>query len=120
MRTEKWHGFGAFHGYWLFEPGQLEPRFGTEATLRALSKELHQKKMKLIIDLVVNHVGPDAPAVTQHPDWFHHLGGVQHWDDAFELLNHDVHGLADLAQEKPEVARWLLDGSRRWLRAGQA
>jgi len=118
MRTAKWFGHGAFHGYWTWDLRSVEPRFGDLATLKLLSSELHRRGMKLVLDLVLNHVGPDAPLLATHPEWFHKKGGVTDWNDPEQLVTHDVHGLPDLAQEKPEVRAYLLDGARRWLRAG--
>ncbi len=120
MRTEKWHGFGAFHGYWTYDLAAVEPRFGTEATVAKLSSEVHKRGMKLVLDLVLNHVGPDAPLLAAHPSWFHSQGGVTDWHDAQQLENNDVHGLSDLAQENPEVAEYLSAATRRWLRPRQA
>lgn len=120
MRTTPWHGYGAFHGYWTWELGQLEPRFGDEAAVRALRAALDKRGMKLVLDLVLNHVGPDAPLLGQHPDWFHHHGGVTDWTNPKQLVEYDVHGLPDLATEKPEVYRYLVDSTRRWLRARAA
>jgi hypothetical protein len=120
MRTAPWQGHGAFHGYWTWALGELEPRFGAEADVRRLRDELDRRGMKLVLDLVLNHVGPDAPLLARHPDWFHRRGGVTDWGDARQLVEHDVHGLPDLAQEKPEVYRHLVDSTRRWLPAGAA
>ncbi|MEW5738734.1 MAG: alpha-amylase family glycosyl hydrolase [Myxococcota bacterium] len=120
MRTQKWHGHGAFHGYWTWELGEVEPRLADEAAVRELRAELTRRGMKLVLDVVLNHVGPDAPLLSAHPDWFHRKGGVTDWSDPRQLVDHDVHGLPDLATEKPEVAAYLLDGTRRWLRARPA
>jgi hypothetical protein len=117
MRTSKWHGYGAFHGYWTWDLNTIEPRFGDEAQLARLSDELHMRGMKLVLDLVLNHVGPDAPLVKEKPDWFHRKGGVTDWNDPVQLTTYDVHGLPDLATERDDVATYLTDSSRRWLRA---
>ncbi len=120
MRTSKWHGYGAFHGYWTWDLDTVEPRLGDEATLAKLSDELHRRDMKLVLDLVLNHVGPDAPLATQKPEWFHHNGGITDWNDPVQLTNFDTHGLPDFATERADVAKFLTDSSRRWLREGQA
>ncbi|GMU60767.1 MAG: hypothetical protein AMXMBFR34_25300 [Myxococcaceae bacterium] len=120
MRTQPWHGYGAFHGYWTWELGEVEPRFGDEGTVKALRAALDRRGMKLVLDLVVNHVGPDAPLLGEHPDWFHRQGGVTDWASPQQLVDHDVHGLPDLATERPQVYRSLVDGTRRWLRARPA
>lgn len=119
-RTEKWHGYGAFHGYWTWDHAALEPKFGDEATLGKLAKALHDREMKLVLDVVLNHVGPDAPLLTQKPEWFHHNGGIQDWNDPVQLTTFDVHGLPDLATERKDVFEYLTSSSRRWLRAGAA
>lgn len=120
MRTSKWHGYGAFHGYWTWDLNSVEPRLGDEATLAKLSDELHRRDMKLVLDIVLNHVGPDAPLVTEKPEWFHHNGGITDWNDPVQLATFDAHGLSDFATERPDVAKFLTDSSRRWLREGQA
>jgi hypothetical protein len=120
MRTEKWHGYGAFHGYWTWRLDGLEPRLTDEKTLRELSDALHARGMKLVLDVVLNHVGPDAPLLREHPDWFHHQGGITDWNDPQQLVNGDVHGLSDFAQENPEVDAYLVGSARRWLRGDPA
>jgi hypothetical protein len=119
MRDEKVGEHGAFHGYWTFDPYSVEPRFGTEADLRRLSDELHRRGMKLYLDFVANHVGYEAPLLTQKPEWFHGLGNVVNWDDPVEATTHDVHGLPDLAHENREVRDWLIAAGRHWIEAVQ-
>jgi len=120
MRTAKWHGYGAFHGYWTWDLSALEPRFGDELTLARLRSELDRRHMKLMLDVVLNHVGPDAPLYAAKPEWFHRRGGVTDWNDQTQLVMNDVHGLSDLATEKPEVFEYLLGAARRWLPGRQA
>ena len=115
MRTEKWHGYGAFHGYWTWDVAALEPRFGDELLLARLRAELDRRHMKLMLDIVLNHVGPDAPLLTAKPGWFHKRGGVTDWNDATQLVMNDVHGLPDLATEQDEVFAYLLGAARRWV-----
>jgi len=117
MRTEKFHGYGAFHGYWVEDFGRVEPRFGDEALLRRLSDELRRRDMRLVLDVVLNHVGPQTRLVSSRPDWFHGLGPIENWNDANELVMRDVHGLPDLAVEKEEVYAHLLSHSLRWVDA---
>ena len=115
MRTEKFHGYGAYHGYWTSDFGAIEPRFGDVALLTKLSDELHRRGMKLVLDVVLNHVGPDTPLTAKHPDWFHGKGAITDWNDADQLFTRDVFGLPDLAQEKEPVYEHLLSHSTRWI-----
>ncbi|MBR4985924.1 MAG: hypothetical protein IKY83_09310 [Proteobacteria bacterium] len=50
-------GFASYHGYWTVDFLKHNPHFGDLATLRRLSDELHKRNMKLILDIVTNHVG---------------------------------------------------------------
>lgn len=119
MRPDKYGPYGAFHGYWTWDLAQVEPRFGDEALLAKLSDALHARGMRLVLDLVLNHVGPDAPLVKQKPAWFHKAGGITDWGDPNQLVNGDVHGLPDLATEREDVYRFLLDASLKWIRVAK-
>lgn len=119
MRPDKYGPYGAFHGYWTWDLTQVEPRFGDEAVLTKLSDALHERGMRLVMDLVLNHVGPDAPLVKQQPSWFHTKGGITDWNDPDQLVNGDVHGLPDLATEREDVYRYLLDATLKWVRVAK-
>lgn len=119
MRPDKYGPYGAFHGYWTWDLNRLDPRFGDEALLAKLSDALHARGMRLVMDLVLNHVGPDAPVVQAKPEWFHKKGGITDWNDADQLVNGDVHGLPDLATEKEDVYRHLLDASLKWVKVAR-
>lgn len=108
-------GHGAFHGYWVEDLRRVDPRFGSEADLIELVAQAHRRGMRVLLDYVVNHVGYDAPLLREHPDWFHHAGTIERWDDPEEIVTHEVHGLPDLAQEKPEVRAYLVDAAHAWL-----
>ncbi|MBU2426573.1 MAG: hypothetical protein KKA56_06810, partial [Gammaproteobacteria bacterium] len=49
--------YGGYHGYWPTDLMTVDPHFGDLASYQALSKDLHQRKMYLIQDIVVNHTG---------------------------------------------------------------
>ena len=114
MRTTKFFGSGAFHGYWTEDLNAVEPRFGSEELLRKLALALHARGMKLYLDLVLNHVAPEGMLLRAHPDWFHHQGSITDWNDPAQQESRDVSGLPDLAQENPQVYRYLLEASTRW------
>ena len=46
-----------YHGYWAQDWSAVNPHFGTLATLQELVREAHRRDMKVIIDIVTNHVG---------------------------------------------------------------
>jgi glycosidase len=115
MRTEKIGEHGAFHGYWTEDLREVEKRFGNADDLKRLKEELAARDMSLVMDMVLNHVGYDTKFVTEHPDWFHQKGDIKDWEDPVQLTTYDVHGLPDLAQEKPEVYDFLLSASAQWI-----
>jgi len=115
-RTEPIGKWGAFHGYWTTDLHALEPRLATDAELMALSKRLDDDGKELWLDLVTNHVGYDAPLIAEKPDWFHHNGDITDWNDSVEVVTHDVHGLPDLAVEKPEVYAHILGAATHWVK----
>lgn len=115
MRTEPIDGWGAFHGYWVTDLGEPEPRLATWAEVQELRAALDARGMRLYLDMVYNHVAYDAPLVREHPDWFHGLGDIEDWDDPVEVVTHDVHGLPDLAQEREAVYDDLLARSLPWI-----
>ncbi len=46
-----------YHGYWAQDLDQLNPHFGTLADLRSLTASAHEKNMKVVLDIVTNHMG---------------------------------------------------------------
>jgi hypothetical protein len=48
----------------------VDPHFGGPAGLAIARRELSQRGMNLILDFVPNHVAPDHPWVTEHPEYF--------------------------------------------------
>lgn len=46
---------GSIHGYDCYDYYSIDPKFGTNADYRELVTKAHQKGMKVIMDLVINH-----------------------------------------------------------------
>ncbi|MDB5396756.1 MAG: putative glycosyl hydrolase [Rhodospirillales bacterium] len=47
-----------------------DSRIGTWADVDAVRAKLHARGMRLILDFVPNHTGPDHPWIIEHPDYF--------------------------------------------------
>ncbi|MBC7659705.1 MAG: hypothetical protein H7249_08345 [Chitinophagaceae bacterium] len=47
---------GAYHGYCATDPTQVDPGFGTKEELRSLVTEAHKRNIKVVLDIVVNHL----------------------------------------------------------------
>jgi glycosidase len=44
-----------YHGYWITDFTRVDPHFGTNQDFRTLVEAVHQRGMKLYLDIVVNH-----------------------------------------------------------------
>lgn len=50
-------GFDGYHGYWAQDLTATNPHFGDLPALRSMVKAAHDKGMKVILDIVTNHLG---------------------------------------------------------------
>ena len=114
-RDDRFFKYWAYHGYWPKDFYNVEERFGDMKLLQKLAQELRRRRMHLLLDMVVNHVDYDAPMVKSHPGWFHPDRNINDWNDQQQVEQYRVYGLPDLAQEKPEVAQFLVDTARFWI-----
>jgi glycosidase len=65
--AEDYHGYGAVDLY------AVDPHLGTLQDYRELIASAHHQGMKVFFDIVLNHIGPGHPWVSDPPlpDWFH-------------------------------------------------
>jgi glycosidase len=123
----------SYHGYAATDLYSVDAHFGTVSDYRNLSDALHARGMKLVIDLVPNHIGIQHPWVHDPPtpDWFH--GTLQSHravqSDFYKLV--DPHAprqawrditngwftdaMPDLNQENPLVSRYLIQNAMWWV-----
>ena len=66
------HLYTGYHGYWPINPRTPEARFGTMDDLRALTAAAHAHGIRVVGDLVINHVHNEHPYWYEHKDdgWF--------------------------------------------------
>ncbi|MFK7999598.1 MAG: alpha-amylase family glycosyl hydrolase [Polyangiales bacterium] len=50
-------GVDGYHGYWQVDMERLNPHFGDLASLRAMVNACHERGIKVIVDIVTNHMG---------------------------------------------------------------
>lgn len=60
------HTYESYHGYWPTAPRAVEPLFGGEAGLDALVGAAHARGLRVILDMVPNHVFQDHPYYIDH------------------------------------------------------
>ncbi|MCA9795102.1 MAG: hypothetical protein KC910_25010 [Candidatus Eremiobacteraeota bacterium] len=109
-------GMDGYHGYWPVDFETPEPSFGSLDDLKELCQKAHQKGMKVMLDVVLNHVSYNHPW-TKDPNrgrWFHHEGKI--WGrDQYAMEHGSLAGLPDLDQEVPEVADYLIKVHQDWM-----
>lgn len=62
--------YTSYHGYWPIASRALDARVASEAELDAFMSAAHAKGIRVLFDVVPNHVHEQHPVVKEHPDWF--------------------------------------------------
>jgi alpha-glucosidase len=122
---------GADHGYDVSDYCDVDPQFGTLADFDALAADAHELGLKVIVDIVPNHVSIEHPWWREHPDWFVWRDEPNNWLSAFggpawtyvpERGQHYLHLFApeqpDLDWHNLEVQAAFEDVLRFWLDRG--
>lgn len=108
-----------FHGYWAKDWTRLDPNFGTEADLAEMVKEAHQRGIRVVLDVVINHTGPVTGADPAWPDdWVRTSPQCTYKSKATTVTCTLVKNLPDIKTESNEnvalppylVAKWKAEG----------
>ena len=128
--TSDYHGYGAVDEY------AVEDHFGTMKEYEDLVSAAHQLGLKVLLDMVPNHVGPNHPWATSQPvaGWLHGTTAHHLDTDYYYAPITDPHAvkadyvsalegwfanvLPDLAQENSLVAQYLLQNALWWAESG--
>jgi neopullulanase len=111
-------GVTGYHGYWPIEPRSIDPRLGSEEDLRALVTAAHGRGIRLLMDLVVNHVHEDHRYYRDHPEWFNDgcmcgTDGCDWTDDRLTCLFAPY--MPDLDWRQEEASEQLIEDALWWL-----
>ncbi|KAL4764014.1 alpha-amylase [Aspergillus foveolatus] len=79
----------AYHGYWQQDIYALNPHFGSQDDLRALSDALHDRGMYLMVDVVANHFGYDAPAASVDYSVFNPFNSADYFHTPCDITDYD-------------------------------
>jgi glycosidase len=122
----------SYHGYAITDFYKVDPRFGTNEEYVILSKQLKERGIKLIMDMVENHCGlehwwmKDLPAA----DWINNGGqfnGTNHRRSTVQDPHASLSDLQlfqdgwfdkmmpDMNQKNPLMARYLIQNSIWWI-----
>lgn len=108
-----------YHGYWTKDWTTLDPNFGTKEDLEEMVRTAHQRDIRVLMDVVVNHTGPVTPEDPVWPEDWVRTGPKCAFDSyehttACTLVENlpDIYTERDEAVELPDalLAKWKEEG----------
>lgn len=124
--------YESYHGYAITDHYNVDKRYGTNALYTDMVTQSHKKGMKVMKDMIFNHVGSEHFFIKDLPalDWIHNHKEFKrsnyrdqiHYDpyaseaDKTVMLEgwFDKH-MPDLNQRNPKLARYLIQNSIWWI-----
>lgn len=113
-----------YHGYWFKDFYAVDEHLGDMAKMRELINKAHSKGIKVLLDIVMNHLDYDHPFAKnknnpqdKYHKWFNHHGKIndQDWSNPWKVEHGELAELPDLDQTNPEVYDYLLKASKWWI-----
>lgn len=112
----------AYHGYWAKDFEKLNPHFGSLEDLKELIDAAHERGIKIMVDVVINHAGyglkegetgtdPNFPTVAEQLKY----KGMFRTDGKEDTVYGEVSGLPDFITEDPQVRQTVLDWQSAWI-----
>ncbi|ANY65823.1 alpha-amylase [Paenibacillus sp. BIHB 4019] len=129
----------SYHGYDVTDYYAINPDYGTMEDLHKLLKEAHERDIKVIMDLVVNHTSTEHPwfkeaaadAASPYRSWYHFAEqdervqldgavGSNPWHAAgsSRYLGVFWEGMPDLNFDEPAVRGEMIQMGQFWLEQG--
>ncbi|MFN2148041.1 MAG: alpha-amylase family glycosyl hydrolase [Anaerolineales bacterium] len=107
------------HGYDAVDTERVEPRLGGDAALHDLVAEAHQRGIRIVLDLVCNHISSQHPIFVEalrdrsspYRRWFQFDDSEIGYRTFFGVRTMPQLNLADEG-----ARRWMIETGRRWLR----
>ncbi|MDR1984829.1 MAG: glycoside hydrolase family 13 protein [Prevotellaceae bacterium] len=125
-------GYQSYHGYATTDFYRVDKRFGSNDDYCALIENIHNKGMKIVMDMIYNHCGSLHWWMNDLPcsDWLNHQSGfVQSSHNLYTIL--DLHApqsevkalvdgwfvdaMPDMNQRNPHLAKYLIQNSIWWI-----
>ncbi len=123
---------GSYHGYAITDFYKMDPRFGSNEEFKTLTKTAHEKGLKIVMDMVLNHCGSSHWWMKDPPskDWINNNGVYMPTNHATVSVM-DVHAspterntflngwfsrqMPDMNQRNPHLATYLIQNSIWWI-----
>ena len=109
----------AYHGYWTRDWTAVDPALGTKEDLHALLDAAHRHGIRVLMDAVINHTGPETPLDPAWPaDWVRSGPNCSYRDYATAVNCTLVATLPDIRTERDEpvdlpaalIDKWRQEG----------
>lgn len=123
LPTDKNISYYAYHGYWAKNFEETEKQFGDLETFKKLIDEAHDRGIKIMVDVVLNHAGYGL----KETDEFYDIPGYPTYEDRmrfagmFRTVNeggyvkNELSGLPDFRTEDAQVRNKLIEWQVKWL-----
>ncbi|GHT14852.1 alpha-amylase [Bacteroidia bacterium] len=124
--------YRSYHGYAVTDFYKIDRRFGSNEDYRQLIEKIHNKGMKVVMDMIYNHCGSSHWWMNDFPgkDWLNHQNGfVPTTHNLYAAV--DIHApqseidglttgwfveaMPDLNQKNPHLATYLIQNSIWWI-----
>jgi pullulanase len=125
---EEGEPYFGYHGYWASNFGELNPHFGRMDDFHNLIDEAHDRGIKIMVDVVLNHTGYGLKEIDgelpedQRPAGYPTDAEREKYSDILRQGNvgsdevvGELAGLPDVMTENPEVRQHIIDWQTDWI-----
>lgn len=109
-----------YHGYWTKDWTRVDPNYGTEEELAELVRKAHDRGIRILMDVVINHTGPVTDLDPAWPDAWIRTGPpctFQSYETTVSCTL--VENLPDIRTESDEPVELPADLLLKWEREGR-
>ncbi|MGC4001509.1 MAG: alpha-amylase family glycosyl hydrolase [Anaeromyxobacter sp.] len=104
----------AYHGYWADGYDTVDPRFGTEQDLKDFVNACHARGIRVLLDVVYNHVGYDSTFIYKKETRNLFRSGINGQCGEGDDLTACLAGLPDWKTEEEPVRQFLFAKQLAW------
>ncbi|WP_427338399.1 type I pullulanase [Caloranaerobacter sp. DY30410] len=116
-----------YHGYWASNFEKLNPHFGTLEDFHRLIDEAHERGIKIMVDVVLNHIGyglkendpgigKDIPNFPTDEDRERFKGMIRENPSEGDPITQELAGLPDIKTEDPKVREKIINWQVAWVK----
>lgn len=112
-----------YHGYWAKDFTQIDEHLGNLDTFKQLIDEIHDRDMKLMVDVVINHTGYGMKETDQNPGIPNYptdeeravFEGMLRLEPGRGDIEGELAGLPDFISEDADVLNQVIAWQKDWI-----